>query len=270
MEHEFKVGDRVRLTTYDYPFSKGAEGVILEIDDEEPAIQLQADNGKKNWVFTRNIEPVSSSHTTPAIKKGDRVRVVDRRPDTSGGKLSWNLRMDKTLGAEGVVIECMAMGNFLHVRFPDGAVWTYKPSWLVPVDSASKPEATTDPFKPGDRVRVKPREWFGKQPKETWRWGNVCIERGSNKELLMGQTVTIERYDARDDTYKADGYWWKAEWLEPVEAEIRPALFRPIELISSATIEALCGMFVSQQPQPSTDKLPLINPNKLLTNIKLD
>lgn len=270
MEHEFKVGDRVRLTTYDHPFSKGAEGVILEIDDEEPAIQLQADNGEKDWVFTMNIEPVSSSHTTPAIKEGDRVRVVDRRPDTSAPIPGWNPRMDKTLGAEGVVIECMTTGNFLRVRFPDGAEWTYKPSWLVPVDSASKPEATTNPFKPGDRVRVKPREWFDRQPEKTWRGGHVYIERGSAKESLMGREVTIDCYDKYDNTYMADGVWWKAEWLEPVEAEIRPALFKPIGLISRATIEALCGMLVSRQPQPPTDKLPLINPNKLLTTIKLD
>lgn len=60
----------------------------------------------------------------------------------------------------------------------------------------------------------------------------------------------------------------EAHPLKPVEAENRPSLTSRMAACK-ATVGALCAGVVPRQPQ-TTDKLPLINTNKLLTIIKLD
>lgn len=60
----------------------------------------------------------------------------------------------------------------------------------------------------------------------------------------------------------------EAHPFKPVEAENRPPLTSRMAACK-ATVGALCNGFVPRQPQ-ATDKLPLINTNKLLTTIKLD
>lgn len=202
------------------------------------------------------------------FKVGDRVRVIDHRPSDAHGYPNWAEGMDKTIGKEGLITAIMASG-IIKVRFSyNEKTWLYKSSWVIPVVSDSKPETSISPFMPGDRVRVKPREWFDRQPTSAWRDGRVCILEHSCKEWLLGMELTVERYDKTDDTYMAGDYWWKAEWLEPVKLEVCPTLLAPLKAMDK-TMAKVLGSFFPQDPQ-ITAKLPLINSTKLLTHIKLD
>lgn len=204
------------------------------------------------------------------FKVGDKVRVIDHRP--SRGVIVWVYDMDACCGKTGVITKKNDNPLWFRVKIlGEENDWAFVPEWLTLVESGSKADTAKPRFNPGGRVRVKSREWFDGQPEHTWRRGHVRINEGSRKESLMGRVVTIDKYDEEDNTYEADGIWWKAEWLEPVEAEIRPALSNPSKSISDATIAAISDSFASLRlRRPMHSDLPLIRPTKFLTNIKLD
>lgn len=267
MELRFKVGDRATLANGDWG-PKGTEVTVVEVDLGDPSLpyNVQIRHDLYRWVPAEALEPVSpqSRGSGRSLSVGDRVRVIDRRPSDASDYPSWNPHMDKTLGREGVVVRNITSDCY-RVEFPDGVSWSYRTSWLTLVESDSKPRP---PFKPGDRVRVKPREWFDRQPEDTWRAGFVNIGKGSEKETLMGREMTIERYDKCDNTYRANDVWWRAEWLEPAEPGGGLGLAGLIGSIRR-NAEAVCGLSSPRQPQ-TTGKLPLINSNRLLTEIKLN
>lgn len=248
MEQKLNVGDKVTLIRDYGIFKKGEELTIIEVDpsDEKMTYKVSLSGRSSNWLFTQDLVPVAQTRTTSAFKVGDRVRVIDHRPSNTGG-FCWNLQMDAYLGKEGVV---ESVEGSIKVRFPDGDYWYYKPSWLIPVSSASKPEP---PFKAGDRVRLRP----GTPNLPLYGLGR------------MGQTFTVEKYDESDNTVKADGFWWCPYMLEHVEPESRPLLCRAPSSLSASTASLIASMFASRQPQMASN-LPLINSTKLLTHIKLD
>lgn len=174
---------------------------------------------------------------------GDRVRVVDRRPENVGGNPYWVPAMDETLGKEGIIISFGLSAGSLRVRFNDGNTWAYKPSWLIPAETRSETVKPISPFKPGDMVRVKPLGYIRKRN---------FFGFSDGMRTLAGKIITIERYDPEDNSYLAARHWWSPNCFEPVETEHTSEQAVPMRSL------------------PSADKLPLIDPTKLLTNIKLD
>lgn len=179
------------------------------------------------------------------FKVGDRVRVIDHRPSDAYELPNWTEEMDKTLGRIGVVKR--RYGDILHVSFPDNC-WHYKSSWLIPVKSDSNHDTPRPQFKPGNRVRVKPD-------------ADISLPY---LNAMRHKDLTVELYDKSDNTCKAGGWWWKAEWLEPVD----PEPVRPARSLLESCIHSLISSV--KAAQPITGKLPLINSTRLLTNIKLD
>lgn len=198
---------------------------------------------------------------THEFKIGDRVRVVNRRPEDCRDTPTWNPMMDETLGKEGIIADIIKDLESFRVAFSNGATWSYKPSWLVPAETRSETAKPNPPFKPGDRVRVKPLGYI----MEHNRFG--CPD---GMRPLAGEIVTIGRYDPNDNSYSAAGYWWNPECFESVESEHTPELAVPMRSDGSASFETLLGGLFPMPSSPSADKLPLIDPTKLLTTIKLD
>lgn len=107
------------------------------------------------------------------------------------------------------------------------------------------------------------------------------IQVGSRVRLIRvsygvpcGHTDVISKINGGNATLTAPDFTVELDALELVEAHP----FKPVEAENSPTCpmaarktitEAFWDSFVPWQPQ-ATDKLPLINTNKLLTTIKLD
>lgn len=193
------------------------------------------------------------------FKVGDRVRVIGHRPSDASQR-TWFPDMDRTLEAEGEVVFVGGGSDPCYfVRFASGRERSYRSSWLTPVDSDSKYENVTKPFKRGDIVRVKSREWLISHQS---RPGPVSLTEG--KLARCGQVLEVGFYDSSDNTYLCDGDWFKAEWLEPVD----PEAVRSIQSRLESYIHSLIPS--AKAAHPIASKLPLINSTKLLTNIKLD
>lgn len=156
---------------------------------------------------------------------------------------------------EGVVLSHTITFNtasyVVEIKTKEGAYQSFTcfPPSLTPVEAASEPETPRRPFKPGDHVRVLSKEMIA-----AWR-GEL---RASPRMFdLCGKIITVEKHDPQDNTYKAAGYWWMADWLEPAEMHNSATPFY--------TAPASQGTVVA-----APSELPLINTTKLLTNIKLD
>lgn len=205
------------------------------------------------------------------FKAGDRVRVIDRRPDKTD-TLHWDPLMDKTLGEEGVIDRLIENPFCFKVRFPEGMSWIYLPEWLLPVEAAAKHDKPQIPFKPGDRVRVKPRGRFEKYPKNSY--GDPVV--GALTLCSPGMTACCGKEFTVTSVSKGiyvglreTPFIFSFDMIEPVEAEARPSLSGPLGSIRKSTAGVLGSLFAKPKTQHS-DKLPLINTTKLLTNIKLD
>lgn len=205
---------------------------------------------------------------------GDRVRVVDRRPENVGGNPYWVREMDNTLGKEGIIMGFGFAAGSLRVRFNDGDKWAYKPSWLVPAEAKSETAKAAPPFKPGDRVRVKPLEWFDGCRRDCA--GNPIV--GGITLLSPGMTAccgmefTVERITPFGNVDLVETpFAFSVGMLEAVDAE-NTLVLSPLSRLGSAFFrraDPLKSGSASRSPN-SADKLPLIDPTKLLTNIKLD
>lgn len=148
--------------------------------------------------------------------------------------------MDHYAGEEGDVILAPPDGAFVNVRFKDNGVWSYSPSWLIPIPA--KNEAL---LKVGDRVRV------------------LC----SNSNRPAGTILSIDRVDSADMDfpYHAENWWYSKDQVELVESNTVESVG-----ISTPCIDAIKSIFGAGTPKESTTKLPLISKTKLLTTIKLD
>ena len=205
---------------------------------------------------------------------GDRVRVVDRRPEDVNGNPCWVPAMDATLGKEGIIIGFGLSAGSLRVWFNDDAKWAYKPSWLVPAETGSGTAKPISPFKPGDRVRVKPLEWFDGCRRDCKGnpivGGITLLSPGMTaccgREFTVGSITPYGNVDLMETPFS-----FSVGMLEAVDAEDTLALSTMSRLGSAFFRRADPLKFGSASPSsPSADKLPLIDPTKLLTNIKLD
>lgn len=77
------------------------------------------------------------------------------------------------------------------------------------VGSDSKLKTPQPPFKPGDRVRVKPCETVDIVSGPLSHFDPMCA--------MSGKIIVVDRYDASDNTIRAAGCWWMPDWLELVE-----------------------------------------------------
>lgn len=186
------------------------------------------------------------------FKVGDRVRLI---------RNSWGVRIGHSDVISNIKDDTVALTN---------------PPFNVELDALELVEDKTarynNTFKPGDRVRVKPREQFDEYPKNSVGdpiVGGLTLYPPGMTDCC-GKGFTVESVDQAGHVgLKETSFIFSSEMLEPVEAEARPSLSAPLTGVIHCTAEALRGMFVYKNPQ-ITDKLPLINTTRLLTSIKLD
>lgn len=170
------------------------------------------------------------------FKVGDKVQVATFAATRYGGKC-------------GEVFIVLPTGS-VAVEFPDELPNLFNPSQLVLVE----PGTPRHQFKNGERVRVLSSETISRKPH------NLALPSAMLK--LCDQILTIEKYDPVDGSCRAAGFWWAADWLEPVAPQSEASRY-PIDPLY--TVPASEGVAVF----PASE-LPLINTTKLLTNIKLD
>lgn len=109
----------------------GEVAKIADVDDTAIPYKLQSLKGLFTWTKAKFVEPY-------VFKEGDRVKTIDHRPDDWGKPPTWIPHMDdKYKDREGIVVSTVM---YIRVRFSDGQIYLFKPSWLIPIldDSESK------------------------------------------------------------------------------------------------------------------------------------
>lgn len=130
--------------------------------------------------------------------------------------------------------------------------------------SADTNKSLSCPFNPGDKVRAKSKEWLDKQSKDASgypRVGNLAIY--DNKKRICGQECTV--ISATPEGNLEIVGWpfsFPAGMFEPCGLTLQTA-----DLLISRLNPFVRDL--SCQTPPMTD-LPLIQNNKLLTDIQLD
>lgn len=130
------------------------------------------------------------------FKVGDRVEFI--ADDAPFGK-----------GDVGVIIELRDDSAYQYKVEARGERNIATESHLRLVGSDSKLKTPQPPFKPGDRVRVKPYETVDTVSGPLSYLGSM--------RAMAGKIIVVDQYNASDNTIKAAGYWWKPDWLELVE-----------------------------------------------------
>lgn len=150
------------------------------------------------------------------------------------------------------------------VRFEGrrGLLWVGESQAMA--DPAEKsPSKPTRELKVGDKVRIKPREWY-EANKDSY--GNVHVPHtfSSSMAPLCGKTFEIGGILHHSNFYKLKGLDWN----------FSKEMFDLDEPTSESAFTAVCkvakSLFTGSSEPIIQGKLPLIKTNKLLTNIKLD
>ena len=174
------------------------------------------------------------------FKIGDRVRVITSRPADFATSPIWTASMDRYAGEDGYIDSVSLNPERVSVRFKDGNIWKYKPSWLTPV-----PTEETPLLKVGDRVRLL--------------CDTPCHSAGS--------ILTIDRVDLNDPQlpYRVGGWRVTKDCVELAnQIPIRSVS------ISIPCIDRIKSFLGVNSPKETAAKLPLISKTKLLPTIKLD
>ena len=84
-EHEFKVGDKVRVVenNYGHLMDIGEERMITSVDSDEPKYRL-SEISTGFWAGTSDIEHV---HSSPKFQSGDVVKVTESFEDITGDRV---------------------------------------------------------------------------------------------------------------------------------------------------------------------------------------
>lgn len=262
MDRKFKVGDRVEFVRNDAPFLRGCTGKIKDVQ-EDPGPYPYRVKGEvsgvamEGFVAEESLRLLESSADTDKpnhlYNVGDTVLIKSRQwydankdeygsvPSPSGGNNFVN----------GMVQYC---GQIMKIASVPRAREYYMES----------DESLSCPFNPGDKVRAKSKEWLDKQPKTANgypRVGNLTIY--DKMKRICGQECTVIRA-TQDGHLEIIGspFIFPVEMFEPCGLTLQTA-----DLLISR-LNPFARDFSCQTP-PMTD-LPLIQNNKLLTNIQLD
>lgn len=193
------------------------------------------------------------------FKVGDKVRIV-HTPSS----------IQKNYNGEIGIVLSKRSGNTLNLKINtlcDNDWWYFGEHDVELLDES----ITHKKLKVGDKVRIKSKEWFDAQPKDSS--GDVLIHSKSgwiffNKMMseICGRLVTIStilhngRFRISDNN---DPWQWTEEMFDLDEPTSTP--FLKIATQMKHIVESISGSC-----NPRIKDLPLIKPNKLLTHIKLD
>lgn len=151
-----KVGDKVRIVNQRMTLGgllspntlDSSVYMIIEADNSTLPYKTQPVNGGAyHWCTAAQLELVEEKRLIPkdnlalstskhTFKVGDKVRVIDHRPQISALPVSWAPSMDKYFGEVGIVDEVYGCGVF-KLAFADGSTWPFDPAWLTPVTEAT-------------------------------------------------------------------------------------------------------------------------------------
>lgn len=173
-----------------------------------------------------------------------------------------------------------------RIRVGDVEGWVEEPSVRLCRNSSLEPR------KVGDRVRIKSREWYEANKDEDGRveGGPVAFARLMTPYLGTEHKISEVCLDGLYRLEGAGNWFFSDEMFEPepraesarAGARISELAAKRCEVGLSYEIPPLspivaCGlkrhfaeMFCGAAPEPSAERLPLIESTKLLTDIKLD
>lgn len=278
MDRKFKVGDRVEFVRNDAPFHEGCTGEIIRIDadcapypyvvkgevrgfvkegvvaeDSLRLLESSADTDKPNHLYNVGDTVLIKSRQWYDANKDENGRI----PSPSGG-CAFVSRMAQYCGQTMKIVGVCADGDYLvegnSIFFSDFMIER----------KVESDKSLSCPFKPGDKVRAKSKEWLDKQPKTANghpHVGNLTI--CDTMQLICGQECTV--ISATPEGNLEIVGWpfsFPMEMFEPCGLTLQTA-----DILISR-LNPFARDFSCQTP-PMTD-LPLIQNNKLLTDIQLD
>lgn len=278
MDRKFKVGDRVEFVCDDAPFLKGCTGEIKDIQEVRtpyPYIVKSKVGGvvKMSVAAEASLRLLESSTDTNKpnhlYNVGDTVLIKSRQwydankdengriPSPSGG-CAFVSRMARYCGQTMKIVGVCADGDYTV----EGNSLFFSDFMIERKVESGK--SLSCPFNPGDKVRAKSKEWLDKQPKTANgnpRVGGLTIY--DTMKRICGQECTV--ISATPEGNLEIVGWpfsFPAEMFEPCGLSLQTA-----DILISR-LNSFARDFSCQTP-PMTD-LPLIQNNKLLTDIQLD
>ena len=278
MDRKFKVGDRVEFVRSDAPFHEGCTGKIMWIgagDCPYPYMVKGEVCGlvREYAVAEASLRLLESSADTDKpnhlYNVGDTVLIKSRQwydanknesgciPSPSGG-YSFVSRMAQYCG------QTMKIASVFRAREYYMENSDYLFSDFMIERKVESDESLSCPFNPGDKLRAKSKEWLDKQPKGASgnpRVGNLTIY--DKMKRICGQECTVISATPKGYLKIAGSpFTFPAEMFEPCGLSLQTA-----DILTSM-LNPFARDFRCQTP-PMTD-LPLIQNNKLLTDIQLD
>jgi len=174
-------------------------------------------------------------------------------------------------GRQGLIVEVEDILGLRYLVLYDGdrSPYIMGESQIAAVPTEESPSKPTPKFKVGDKVRIKSREWYEANKDSQGRVAVPPVFTPMMAVHCCGKIYKIKEIrspnsDSGNPVYILEGVCWlfSEEMFDPDYPKTEIALARAYMDTKS--------LFTGESKPTIKGNLPLIKPNKLLTNIKLD